>query len=153
MIPRRKLIVSGAALAVLAGCAATEWAVIDDVKREGKQIAAMREEVSKPNLDLSNVLIIRTKTEDGKRVEITSVSPTVVSARKDGPPAARTTFAFTPRRDALILFSQDVPNWKAFRREVPVAELVPGKSFRFPVVQESGEIRTQTFTVEMVITK
>jgi hypothetical protein len=148
-----RVAVIGAGIAVLAGCATTEWAVIEDVKHDGKQIAAMREEVSKPNLDLSSVLIIRMKTEAGNRVEVTSIAPAVVSAQKNGPPAAKTTFALTPKRDTLILFSQDVPNWKAFRKEIPVAGLAPGKSFRFPVVQESGEIQPRTFTVEMVITK
>lgn len=136
-------------LAILAGCASTDWAVITDLN----QIASMREEVSKPRLNFSDILVIRTKTEDGKRVEVTSIGPTVVSAQKDGAPAARTTFTFTPKRDMLILFTQDVSNWKAFRKEIPVAGLAPGKVFRFPVVQESGEVRQQVFTVEKIITQ
>ena len=135
-------------LAILAGCAGTDWVVISDVK----QIAAMREEISKPNLSFNDVLIIRMKTEAGKRIEVTSIGPSVVSAQKDGAPAARTTFALTLKRDTLVLFTQDVPHWKAFRKEIPVAQLVPGKAFRFPVVQESGEVQQQTFTIEQIIT-
>lgn len=153
MMQKQILIACGACLAVLAGCAGTDWVVIDDVKHEGKQIAAMREEISKPNLSFSDVLVIRMKTETGNRVEVTSIAPSVVSAQKNGPPAARTTFAFTSKRDILVLFTQDVPNWKAFRKEIPVAQLVPGKAFRFPVVQESGEVKQQTFTIEQTITK
>jgi hypothetical protein len=118
-----------------------------------KQIAAMREEISKPNLTFNDVLIIRMQTETGTRVEVTSIGPAVVSAQKGGAPAARTTFALTAKRDIMVLFSQDVPHWKAFHKEIPVAQLVPGKTFRFPVVQESGEVKTQTFTIERVITQ
>lgn len=139
----------GTLLAVLSGCAGTDWATISDVR----QIAAMREEISKPNLSFNDVLIIRMKTETGNRVEVTSIGPTVVSAQKGGAPAARTTFALTPKRDILVLFTQDVPHWKAFRKEIPVAQLTPGKAFRFPVVQESGEIQQQTFTIERIITQ
>lgn len=149
MMQKRILIASGICLALLAGCAATEWATITDVK----QYSAMREEISKPSLSFNDVLIIRMKTEAGNRVEVTSIGPSVVSAQKGGPPAARTTFALAPKRDILILFTQDVPNWKAFRREIPVAQLTPGKTYRFPVVQESGEIRQQVFTVEQIITQ
>ena len=140
-------------LAILAGCAATDWVVIDDVKHEGKQIAALRAEVSKPNLVFSDILVIRMKTEAGTQAEVTSIAPSVISAQKDGPPAARTTFAIAPKRDALVLFTQDVPHWKAFRKEIPVTDLVPGKTFRFPVVQASGEIQTQTFAIEKIITQ
>lgn len=153
MKQKQILIACGIGLAVLAGCATTDWVVIDDVKHEGKQIAALREEIDKPNLSFNDVLIIRMRTETGNRVEVTSIAPSVVSAQKDGPPAARTTFALTSKRDYLVLFTQDVPNWKAFRKEIQVDQLVPGKTFRFPVVQESGEIQQKTFTVEKIITQ
>lgn len=139
----------GICITVLAGCAGTDWATISDVK----QIAAMREEISKPNLSFNDVLIIRMKTETGNRVEVTSIGPSVVSAQKGGAPAAKTTFALTPKRDILVLFTQDVPHMKAFRKEIPVAQLTPGKAFRFPVVQESGEVQQQTFTIEKIITQ
>lgn len=153
MMQKQILIVCGICLAVLAGCATTDWVVIDDVKHEGKQIAALRAEISKPSLSFNDVLIIRMKTEAGTRAEVTSIAPSVIGAQKGGAPAARTTFALAPKRDILILFTQDVPNWKAFRKEIPVAQLTPGKTFRFPVVQESGEIRPQVFTVEQIITQ
>ena len=139
----------GICLAVLTGCAGTDWATISDMK----QIAAMREEVSKPNLTFTDVLIIRMNTETGSRLEVTSIAPSVVSAQKNGAPAAKTTFALTAKRDILVLFTQDVTHWKAFRKEIPVTQLTPGKTFRFPVVQESGEIQQQTFTVDKIITQ
>lgn len=149
MMQKRILTVCGICVTVLAACAGTDWATISDVK----QIAAMREEISKPKLSFIDVLVIRMKTEAGNRVEVTSIAPSVVSAQKGGAPAARTTFALTSNRDILVLFTQDVPHLKAFRKEIPVAQLVPGKTFRFPVVQESGEVKQQTFTIEKIITQ
>ncbi|MDP2783344.1 MAG: hypothetical protein Q8O38_01930 [Sulfurimicrobium sp.] len=135
------------ALATLAGCATTDMTVITDVK----EIAAKRTEISKPSLDLTHVMVLRMNNDKGQRVEVTSIGPAVIGAQKNGAPAAKTTFAFTPKRDNLILFTQDVPKIKAYRKEIPVAELVPGKVFSFPVVQESGEVLEQTFTVERII--
>ena len=129
------------------------WAVlgIDEVKR----IAAIREELNELHLAFRDVTIIRmmtgTASGEEKRVEVTSIGPTIVGAQKDGAPAARTTFALTKDRERLVLFTQDVPNRKAFHREIPAAELVAGKNFRFPVVQESGRILEQTFTVQQII--
>ena len=140
-------LVSFIALATLAGCATTDMTVITDVR----EIAAARKEVSKPSLDLTHVMVLRMNNDKGQRVEVTSIGPAVIGAQKNGAPAARTTFAFTPKRDNLILFTQDVPKFKAYRKEIPVAELVPGKAFRFPVVQESGEVLEQAFTVEQAI--
>ena len=135
------------ALAALAGCATTGPTVITDVK----EIAAARTEINKLSLDLTHVMILRMKNEKGQRVEVTSIGPAVIGAQKNGAPAAKTTFAFTPKKDNLILFTQDVPKIKAYRMELPVADLVSGKTFRFPVVQESGEVLEQTFTVEQII--
>jgi len=147
----------GVCLAILAGCAGTDritatetdWLTITDIR----QIAAMREDISKPSLRFDDMIIIRMKTESENRVEVTSIAPSVISARKDGSPAARTTFALTQKRDILALFTQDVPNLRAFRKEIPISELTPGKAFSFPVVQESGEVQQQTFTIEKIITQ
>lgn len=140
------LLIGGMGL-VLAGCASTDWVVIQDVK----QIAAMREEVNKPHLTFKEVTLVRMTNEKGQRAEAISIGPTVIGVEKNGPPAARTLFTFNPQLDRLVLFTQDVKNWKAFRKEIPIAELKPGKAFRFPVVQETGEVVEQTFTVERII--
>lgn len=134
---------------LLAGCAGNDWLVIKDVK----QIAEYRNEVSKPNLNFTDVFIIRMRDEKNKRVEVTSIGPAVISAQKGGAPAAKTTFAITPKRDALILYTQDVPHMQAFRKVIPAAEILPGMTFRFLIVQESGEIREQPFTIEQTITQ
>lgn len=159
---RRFLALAGLCLIGLVGCATdprtaarpgADWVVIgiDEVKR----IAEIREALDELRLAFRDVTIIRMMMEmtagEEKRLDVTSIGPTVVSAQKDGAPAARTTFALTEGRERLVLFTQDVPNRKAFHREIPVAELAEGKSFRFPVVQESGRILEQTFTVQQVI--
>ena len=142
------IILNSIALSVLAGCASKGWVEIKDVN----QYAAMRQELSKPNLSFKDVIIVRLK-DNGQRVEFTSIGPATIGAAKNGPPAAKTLFTFSEDRQQVILFSQDVKNWKAFRKEIPLSQLVPGFSFRFPVVQESGEVVEQTYTVEQVITQ
>ena len=110
----------------------------------------MREELGKPNLAFDKVTIVRLKNK-AERVEVTSIGPAVIGAARNGPPAAKTLFTFSQERDRIILFSQDVKNWKAFSKEIPVSQLIPGFVFHFPVVQESGEVVEQTYTVERVI--
>ena len=130
----------------LSACATPEWRTITDVK----EIAATRATVGKPGLDLSRVIMLRLQ-RDGQRVEVTSIGPAVIGAAKNGPPGARTYFTFSPERDKLILFGQNVPEFKGFYQEIPFAELQPGKRFRFPVVEDDGSVREQEFTVEKVI--
>ena len=154
--PNRLLAALAACLAGLAGCAtapstAPEWTVLelDQVKR----IAEIRKSLAELRVDFRDVIIVRLTTGGEKRVDVTSIGPTIVGAEKYGAPAARTTFAMTPKRENLVLFTQDVPQRKAFVREIPLGELTAGKSFRFPVVQESGEVLEQTFTVQQVIVR
>lgn len=134
---------------LLAGCAGNDWLVIKDVQ----QIAEYRNEVNKFNPNFTDVFIIRMRDENNKRVEVTSIGSSVISAQFGGGPAAKTTFAITPKRDALILYTQDVPHMQAFRKVIPAAEILPGKTFRFPIVQESGAISEQQFTIEQTIIK
>jgi hypothetical protein len=124
-----------------------DWAVISDIK----QIAAMRQELNKPNFSFNTVTIVRLTDQRGQRVDATTVGPTVVGFERGGPPAARSLMTFVRKPDRLVLFTQDVKNRKAFRMEVLVAELTPGKSIRFPVVQDSGEVLEHEFTVQEVI--
>lgn len=132
-----------------AGPAETEWETIKDLQ----QIAAIRKAVNKPHFALDHVVVLRLINDDGKRFEITSLGPSVIGFHNGGAPAARTVFSFAPERDRIILFSQDVPHWSAFRREILLEELTPGSNFRFPVVQDSGQVIPRTFSVEQVITQ
>jgi hypothetical protein len=135
--------------------ASTEWTVLglNDVKR----IAEIRESISDLRPAFRDVLIVRLSMAEAagesKRIDVTSIGPAVVSAVKDGAPAARTTFGFSENRDRMILLTQDVPARTAFTREIPAPELTVGKSFRFPVVQESGRIVENSFTVQQVIVR
>jgi hypothetical protein len=137
------------------GEAAADWAVleIDQVKR----IAEIRESLNEMRVAFRDVLIVRltmaVPAGEEKRVDVSSIGPTYVGIEKDGAPAARTTFALTEKRERLVLFTQDVPNRRAFLREIPVGELAVGKSYRFPVVQESGRILEHTFTVQQLIVR
>jgi len=143
---KRIIFSSIAALSMLVGCASSEWTEIKDLK----QYSAMREELGRPNLSFKDVTIVRLRNK-GERVEFTSIGPAVIGAAKNGSPAEKTLFTFSDDRARVILFSQDKKNWKAFRKEIPVTQLVPGFEFHFPVVQESGELVVQTYKVEQVI--
>ena len=134
-------------LVLLAGCAGNNWSVIKDVG----QIAAMRNQFNTPSMNIHDVTVLRMTDDSGKRVEITSVAPSTIGAQKDGAPAAKTTFTFSNNRDKLILFTQDVAKFLAFHKEIPFAELKPGKKFSFPVVQESGAVLEKSFTVDKII--
>ena len=118
-----------------------------------KRIADIRSGIDQMRLGFRDVIILRMDDDEKKPVEVTSIGPTLVSVVKDGAPAARTTFGITEKRDYVALLTQDVPNRKAFHREIPMTELTVGRSFRFPVVQESGDIRVRTFTVQQIIVR
>lgn len=144
----RIIFFSIAILSMLVGCASSEWIEIKDLN----QYSAMRVELSKPSLTFKEVTIVRLRN-NGKRVEFTSIAPAVIGEHKNGPPAAKTLFTFSPDRARVILFSQDVKNWKAFRKEISVSQLVPGFTFHFPVVQEAGDLAVQAYEVEQVFVK
>ena len=130
-------------------CAGADWTEIDDLK----QIVALRNQVSKPDFSFDSVTIVRLKDNGGQRIDATSVGPTVVGFEQGGAPAARTLFTLLHDPDRLVLFSQDVKHWKAFHKEIPVEELASGKIFGFPVVQRTGELVEQEFTVTEVIVR
>ena len=159
---RRIGLLLGLCLIGLAGCATDPgtrqagaepeaWQVLglDQVKR----IAEIRSAIDEMRIGFRDVIILRMDDDEKQRVEVTSIGPTLVSVVKDGAPAARTTFGITEKRDYVALLTQDVPARKAFHREIPMTELTVGRSFRFPVVLESGEIRVRTFTVQQVIVR
>lgn len=146
----RLILVGSLALFSLTSCASTDsWEVISDIN----QIAAIRQELNKPNLSFQTVTIIRLTDVREQRLDVTSVGPAVVGFERGGAPAARTIFTFVRKPDRLVLFSQDVKAWKAFRMEIPVNQLTAGRTIQFPVVQASGELVEQTFTVKEIITR
>jgi hypothetical protein len=132
----------------LTACATTEWRTITDVR----EIATTRATVNKTTPDLTRVIVLRLQ-HNAQRVEVTSLDVAVIGAAKNGPPGARTIFSFTPERDKLVLFGQNVPEFKGFYQEIPFSELQPGKRFSFPVVQEDGSVKEQEFTVEQIVTR
>lgn len=111
-------------------------------------VIAMQKELEKPSLSLDRVIVIR-MTMDGQRVEVASVAPTTIVAQ----PAAgnRSIFTLNPARDTLILFTRDGRRIKGYRTEIPMSEIQPGKTFRFPVAQDPGEVVDKAFTVDKVI--
>ena len=132
----------------LAACATTEWRTITDIN----EIAATRTRVDKPGMDMSKVVVLRLQC-DGQRVEVSSVAPTVLGRATNGTRAARTVANFTPDRDKVMLFGQNVGERKGFYREIPVSELRPGERFRFPVVQADGSVKDKEFVVESLISR
>jgi len=156
----------GIALLALAGCTTTggtgsggtrpdapltggQWETIQDLQ----QIADLRKQVNKPNMSIDKVVVLRFINEAGKRVELASLAPAVIGTHHGGALAARTVFNFSPDRGRIVLFTQDVPHWLAYRMELPVDQLKSGDIFRFPVVQTSGEVLVKSFTVEQVIVR
>ena len=143
------MLAGGLSLLSLTAMAAEDWEVIADLK----QIAATRDALNKPNLDFQTVTIVRLNDERGQRIDATSVGPTVVGFEPGGAPAAKTIMTFVRKPDRLVLFTQDVRARKAFRLEIPLDQLHAGRSIHFPVVQTSGELVEQVFTVQEIITR
>ena len=134
---------------LLAGCA--QLPVGDDgiTTIEGADaIIAMQKELEKPSPSFEKVTVVRFDL-DGKRLEVHSITPTVIVAE----PARgnRTILNLGATPDKLVLFTRDGRNIKGYRLEIPRAELKPGKRFRFPVAQDPGEVVPREFTVTQVI--
>lgn len=140
-----------AGLLGLAGCAhqaatvAEPWITIEGVD----QIVAMQREAEAPSLALDKVTIVR-MTMDGERIEAASLLPTVIVAQ---PHQGNRTALNIGNRTTLVLFTRDGKKIKGYRMEIPLAELVPGKTFRFPVARDPGEVVERTFVVDKVITQ
>jgi len=140
-----------AALLGLAGCAhqaatpAEPWVTIEGVD----QIVAMQKEAEAPSLALDKVTIVR-MTLDGERIEVASLMPTVIVAQ---PHQGNRTALNLASRTSLVLFTRDGRKIKGYRMEIPLADMVPGKTFRFPVARDPGEVVERTFVVEKVITQ
>ncbi len=130
----------------LAGC--KDGNVIDDPQRS----AAMQTELEQANFDLSQVTVARLKL-DGRPIEVSSITPVVVGFARVGGVTAKTIFRFSDKRDALILFTRDQKNGKAYRIDVPLADITAGKSLTFPILTPRGELNQQTLLFEALITR
>ncbi len=119
------------------------WATIEGAEK----IVAMQKELDAPSLALDKVISIR-MSMDGERIEVANVLPTVIIAK---PNQGNRTILNLGNREKLVLFTRDGRNIKGYRMEIPIAELVPGKSFRFPVARDPGEVVQKSFVVDRVI--
>ncbi len=130
----------------LGGC--KEGAVIDDPAR----IAAMQTEMEQATFDLSQITVARLKL-DGRPIEVASITPAVVGFAKVGGVMSKTIFRFSDKRDTLVLFTRDQKNGKAYRVDLPVTEIVAGKTLKFPVLRPNGDLAEQTLVFEALFTR
>lgn len=137
----------GLIFAVLVPACANQatWTTIDGADK----IIAAQKELERPAFITNPALIVRLDV-DGKRIDVSSLVPTeIVIERAKG---NRTIFNLSDRKN-LVLFTRDGRNIKGYKLVVPIAELVPGKTIVFPVVQEPGEAVEKQLKVLQVIEK
>lgn len=135
-----------ALLALLVGCkpASVPPAAVGDVHA---QLQAEMENVAP---DLGNVVSVRLSAQ-GKRVEVTSVLPTVIAETTLSGQSAKTIFRVNPDGDGLILFSRDLLKSSSFRTEIKFSELESKKGFAFAIVQPDGSLREQHFELDKIV--
>lgn len=113
--------------------------------------AVQQAEMEKAVMDFSRVVVVRLK-QDGKRVEVTSIMPLVVSEAKVSGQPAKTIFRVNAAGDGLVLFSRDILKGSAFRTEIKFSELQGKEALSFPVVQPNGSLQEHSFELEKIIT-
>ena len=119
------------------------WSVVDGAEK----VVAMQKDLEKPNLGIERVTILRLSME-GKRLEVSSISPTVIVAE---PARGNRTVLNISDQQKLVLFTRDGKNIKGYRQEFPLSDLTPGKVINFPMAQDPGEVVEKTLTVERLI--
>lgn len=107
-------------------------------------------DMEKGTMDLSRVLIIRL-TLAGKRLEVTSLTPTVVAEAQVAGQPAKTLFKVNDQKDLFLLFSRDAQKNASVTTTMAIDKLGPGTKFSFPVVQPDGSLKKEEFTVERVL--
>lgn len=112
--------------------------------------ARQQAEMEKGTPDFSQVLSVRLMSE-GKRVEVTSVLPTVVAGITLLGQPTKTIFRVNDARDGLILFSRDLLKDSSHRTEIKFAELEREKGFAFPIVQADGNLKEQKFELDRIV--
>lgn len=136
-------------VALLAACAQLPVGGDGITTIEGADaVIAMQKVLEKPSPSFEKVTVVRFEL-DGKRLEVHSITPTVIVAE----PARgnRTILNLGAVPGKLVLFTRDGRNIKGYRLEIPRSELQPGKRFSFPVAQDPGEVVQREFTVTQVI--
>ncbi len=132
---------------VLAGCQPAEVpppAVVNDPH------VLMQAEMESGAPDIGNMVSVRLR-EQGKRVEVTSVLPTIISQATLSGQSAKTIFRVNPARDGLILFSRDLLKGSSYRVEIQFSELESKKGFAFAIVQPDGSLQEQRFELESIV--
>lgn len=115
-------------------------------------VAAEQQEMEMPDMDLSNVVVVRLSSE-GKKIEVTSLLPsTIATSTLKGQEQAKTIFRIAAHGTSLMLYSRDGAKNTSLKTEIKLDELKQKKQFVFPVVQADGSTRQNTFTVDKVIT-
>ena len=116
-----------------------DWSTYEDPKNPNKaiqQLLKMHRDLDKPTINLDRVLVLRMTVGDQK-LEVTSLAPTSIIAE---PNRGNLTLFNLGDRKKLIIFTRDGKNIRAYRKDIPLADIVPGKTIRFPVAQNPGDI-------------
>lgn len=122
--------------------------VIDDPAK----ITATQQELEQATFDLSQVMVAKLKLGD-RAIEVTSLTPVIAVQANVGGVQAKTILRFSDKRDMLTLFTRDVKNKKAYRVDVPVADLQAKKSVKFPILSANGEVTEQVVTFDSLLVK
>lgn len=88
--------------------------------------------------DLSLVRVVRLDV-DGQRIDVASLTPTVLAESGSGPRAARTVFGFSPEKDKVILLTRAAEDGEARLLELSWEEIREGDAFLFPIF-DGGDI-------------
>jgi hypothetical protein len=131
---------------VLAGCDKPPG-VAPNADAQGLKLQA---EMEKASMDFSRVTVVRLQYQ-GRRLEVASVTPTVVAEARLGEQVAKTIFRIDDQRAVLVLFSRDLLQSKSIRTEMPMAQLGEKRQFSFPVVQSDGKLKEEGFSVERIV--
>lgn len=110
----------------------------------------LQQEIEKGTMDFNRVVTVRLRRE-GKRLEVVSVNPTLVARAMVGGEEAKTLFRINDRGDALVLFSRDVPGSRSLKTEIPFSQLGEKQNFSFPVVQNDGRLKEESFAFEQIV--
>jgi hypothetical protein len=140
---RRSILVAVCTTSLVACVSQPTWSTIEGTEK----ILALQHKLEKPSFALEKVVILR-MSMDGRRLEVSSVSPTVIVAE---PARGNRTIFNLSNKNSLVLFTRDGRNIKGYREEIPLSELIPGKSIRFPVAQDPGEVVEKILVVDRVL--
>jgi hypothetical protein len=128
-----------------------DWNVYEEPENQNKaiqELLKMHRELDKPNFNnLERVIVLRMSV-GGQKVEVTSLAPTSIIAE---PNRGNLTLFNLNDRKTLVIFTRDGKNIRAYRKEIPLAEIVPGQTLRFPVAENPGEIVLKDIVFNQII--